>query len=152
MAINLSDLIGGDGGGSSKGPFQVTYFSGALLIPSGSSGTLLTITPPAGKRAKLLWLTSDTEDYGSITIERSNTGVVINDTVAAYSTSRNNNQYIIGTVGGSVDADYSNSENVGALYDGVLGDIDESIIVKIWDQQGGSTNQALYYSYAYGDC
>jgi hypothetical protein len=47
------------GGG---GSFTPTFFSGALQLTSGATGTLLTITPPAGKKVRLTSLVMTTAE------------------------------------------------------------------------------------------
>ena len=43
-----------------EGGFATKFISGTTLISSGSSGTLLTITPPSGQKVRITYLTMAT--------------------------------------------------------------------------------------------
>lgn len=146
MAILLSDLYGGAGGGAGVGPFIPTYFSGHLIVPAGASGTIITITPPAGKRAKLMSLgaAGGSDDYyyiGKTTV----VGTVIEDTLGQNRTNVNTGAFTVGVTSISGGAEI----NAGMLYDGVLGEVDEVITVGRFD---GVSARDIHYSFCYGDC
>jgi hypothetical protein len=136
MATADLKLIYG-GGGS----FRPTFFSGAQTIAAASSGTLVTITPPAGKKARLISLGS-TAGTPETNIEVSVDGAVVvgpaslNNSVPAGS-----GAFSVGNIptAGSGAINNSSIEYLEGI---------SSIVIT---KTSGSTAVNIYYSYAYGD-
>ena len=123
------------GGG---GSFTPTFFSGALQLTSGATGTLLTITPPAGKKVRLtsLVMTTGGTTEASISVSSSGSPVVSGLT-------------LVSAASGSVC-----SFVVGQTVNGVSGnniDYVDSISSITISKSSGSTTNPITYSYAYGD-
>lgn len=125
------------GGG---GSFNPSFFSGTLTIGSGSSGNILTITPPAGKKVRLTGLasnTSTTETGISVTTSQ---GTVVSALTLSHSSGSVNGQFCVASnlsVGGTPSTN-------GIPY------ID-SITTIVINKNTGSTVNNIFYSYAYGD-
>jgi hypothetical protein len=135
MATADLKLIYG-GGGS----FRPTFFSGSLTILSGASGTLLTITPPVGKKVRLVSLSSavaTSEANIQITVDGS---IVVGPLNLSSSLPAGAGQFCVGSVSGPSGA----INNVSIDY---LEGISSIVITKTT----GSTSNALSYSFAYGD-
>lgn len=137
MATADLKLIYGGGGA-----FKPTFFSGVQNIASGSSGTLLTLTAPAGKKVRLTslgCLAGFSETNITVTTD---TGAVVTALTLQGSPTNAIGSFAVGqmsvtTGGGSpsfVPIDYIDS-------------ISTIIITKTV----GSTANDIYYSYAYGD-
>lgn len=125
------------GGG---GSFKPSFFSGRLQIASASSGTLLTLTPPAGKKVRLTGLiVTPTGSEANISITADGNAVITNLTLS------------VGTNGAagnfSVGSPWVSSTGQGAgdipYIDGI-----SSIVIQ---KTTGSTAAAIAYSYAYGE-
>jgi hypothetical protein len=127
------------GGGGSLKP---SFFSGALEIASGSSGTLLTITAPAGKLARLTGLVSETGAQSDISVIADGVTVVSSLALQAASGSTAIGGYVIG-VGMS-----STPTGAGSGV-GILDFVEGSVITVV--KGGAPTAAKVYYSYIYGD-
>lgn len=137
MATADLKLIYGGGGG-----FAPSFFSGALRILAGATGTIITITAPVGKKVRLtaLWSTSDNADVSVLV----NGSAVIN----ALTLTKEPNAigaFAVGRVG--------LSDGNGSVIVGSSSTIDyiESINTITVVKNTGSTVGSVFYSYAYGD-
>lgn len=139
MATADLKLIYGSGGS-----FKPTFFSGVQQIAAASSGTLLTLTAPAGKKVRLLSLSCATGAAESnITVMAEGASVLTaqtlqgapTTTVGAFSVG----QYYGGN-GGSTSS--INNTSIPFL---------ESISTIVVTKTTGSTATIIYYSYAYGE-
>ena len=125
------------GGG---GSFTPSFFSGALRIATGSSGTLVTITPPAGKKVRLTGL-------ATVTIGAIETGVSVSNSSGAIVSAlslHSSNSNIVGSF--SVGQDVPNAA-------GAAGSIPfiDSISAIVIAKAAGNTAVDIVYSYAFGD-
>ena len=136
MATADLKLIYG-GGGS----FKPTFFSGVQAIASGSSGTLLTITAPAGKKVRLFSLACA---FGvaenNITLTAEGVNVVTSQTLQGAPTTTIN-AFAVGQYFGGAGSGV-NSTSIPYV---------ESINTIVVTKTSGSTANIIYYSYAYGD-
>lgn len=137
MATADLKLIYGGGGA-----FKPTFFSGTQNIASGSSGTLLTLTAPAGKKVRLtsLGLLAGFAESG-ITIA-TDTGDVVTALTLQGSPSTTTGTFAVGqmsTTSGGGSAVFNPIEYI------------DSISTIVVSKDSGSTTQPIYYSYAYGD-
>lgn len=115
------------------GGFKPSFFSGALSVASGATGTIITLTAPAGKRVRLTSLSGNDSTF---TVNADGVSVV---TALALS--------IAGQSGFAVGKHTaaSNTAQPGLIdYIEAFGTI---TVVK----SAGSTANAVNYSYAYGD-
>lgn len=139
MATADLKLIYG-GGGS----FKPTFFSGVQAIASGSSGTLLIITAPAGKKVRLFSLFCPTGSAeNNITLTAEGNAVVTAQTLQGAPTTTVNS-FAVGQYYGGI------SGTSGAI-NGTSIPYVESINTIVVTKTSGSTANIIYYSYAYGD-
>lgn len=131
-SVTLSSLIGG------AGVSEVSFYSGSLQIPSGSSGDLVVITPPSGKRVVLNTLCGGTET--GMTVSGSSVGSVIT------SLTMNTTSSAAGTFQIAAGSSTTTINNNGYINQLVFG-INEAVTIT---KDTGSTAIILYYSYAYG--
>lgn len=121
------------GGGS----FKPTFFSGMLNVPSGATGTVLSISAPAGKKVRLLSLSILSGVETGIQVS-TDTGIVIgplNLVGSANDVSPGRfNVGLASTSQGSCSISYVESTT--------------SIIV---EKASGSTSNTITYTYAFGD-
>ncbi len=139
MATADLKLIYG-GGGS----FKPSFFSGGLSIPSGSSGALLTLTAPAGKKVRLLSLnvfSGLTEAAIQVTSEGS---TVIPSSTLTGSSLATGGAFGIGRIAGG------NDTTVGVVVNSSIDYIESNTTIVVTKTVGNTTN-VIYYSYAYGD-
>lgn len=131
-SVTLSSLIGG------AGVSEVSFYSGSLQIPSGSSGNLVVITPPSGKRVVLNTLCGGVE--AGITVSGSSVGGVITSLTMSVAT------FAVGTFQIAAGSSTTTINNNGYIDQLVFG-INEAVTIT---KDTGSTANVLYYSYAYG--
>jgi hypothetical protein len=127
------------GGG---GSFTATFFSGVLSVPSPASGTLVTITPPIGKKVRLTALgmaAGFTE--ANISVTANGAPVVTALTLIGSPTA---------TVGTFAVGQTSVTAGGGSPTFAAIDHID-SIGPIVISKTTGSTAQPVYYSYAFGD-
>jgi ABC-type nitrate/sulfonate/bicarbonate transport system substrate-binding protein len=135
MATADLKLVYGSGGG-----FTPSFFSGRLQIATASSGTLVTITAPAGKRVRLTGLiTNPTATESGITVIADGNPVVSGLTLT--------NGFVAAVGSFTVGNNFNNSPGQGS------GNIDyiqgnNTIVIQ---KDAGSTATAIAYSYAYGE-
>lgn len=134
MATADLKLIYG-GGGS----FTPTFFSGTLQVAAGASGTLLTITPPAGKKVRLMGLCCATNTEANITVS-TDTGVVVGPLTLSIGSGSSIGHFAVA----------SNLSIGGAPSTNGIPYID-SLSALIIQKTSGSTTNAINYSYAFGD-
>jgi hypothetical protein len=135
MATADLKLVYGSGGG-----FTPSFFSGRLSIPSTSSGVLLTLTAPAGKRVRLTSLIT-TAPAGEPNISISADGVPV---VTALTLTNGGN-----AANGNFSVGYPHHQSPGQG----AGDIEyiqanNSIVIT---KTTGSIGAIIGYSYAYGE-
>lgn len=131
--VPFSDVVGGASSG-----FVPTFVSGSLSIASGSSGDILTITPPAGKRARLMALMIVSGQESGITVSVGGNEVIDSKTLT---TAVGNGRFQIG-----VSSDGDDTSVVSCPY--LEAQDGESIVVT---KDSGSTGSVIFYSYMYGD-
>ena len=133
MATADLKLIYG-GGGS----FTPTFFSGALQIASGASGTLLTITPPIGKKVRLtaLVMTNSGAAEAGISV-LSGGSTVVGPLQLLSGAATGVGSFTVGQVGSAAAA--NSIEYI------------ESISSITITKSTGSTINTISYSYAFGD-
>ena len=127
MSELLSSITGGSGGFVSK------FISGELLVSSGASGTIITLTPPAGQRVLLTRLGASADESG-ITLAINGDNVVSSLTLAGEGTAVGVGEFIIGAYG-------TGSEPP------ILGKTDEAITVI---KDTGTTANNISYNYQFG--
>jgi hypothetical protein len=133
MATADLKLVYGSGGG-----FTPSFFSGRLSIPGGSSGVLLTLTAPAGKRVRLTGLIAPTANEPNISISADGVAVVTALTLSN---------------GGNADGNFSVGYPYGQTPGQGAGDIayiqaNNTIVIT---KTTGSIGSGIAYSYAYGE-
>ena len=138
MATADLKLIYGSGGGD----LNPSFFSGPLQIASGSTGTLLTLTAPAGKLVRLTGLACDASDEANISIVRDGVTVVTALTLATASGTSVVGEFVVGSGMSSTPT----SAGSGCA---ILPFVQGSVIVI--SKSGGSTASIINYSYVYGD-
>ena len=139
MTIKLSTKAGG-------GEFKPSFFSGSLTLAAGASGTVISLTPPPGKKVRLSLLTaSNTGNENGMTVNVDGVSVISSLILTdSRGTSVAGYFYIggLGAMGGSGTL----SNGFGIL--NLTSEADGSIqIIK----DSGSTVQTLVYAYQYGD-
>ncbi len=138
MATADLKLIYGSGGGD----LNPSFFSGPLQIASGSTGTLLTLTAPAGKLVRLTGLISAATDEANITIVRDGVTVVTALTLSPESGTSVVGEFVVGS-------SMSNSAVSAGSGVNILPFVQGSVITI--SKSGGSTASIINYSYIYGD-
>ena len=137
MADKLLSTIAG-GGGSDGGVTK--FYSGAQQISSGVSGDILTLTPPAGQRVRLVSLNSNAGgNEPGITISVGAVDVITSLNLIQNAGAASNGNFVIN--GGTRTSGAPNG------LDSLLGEIDEVIVVK---KDAGSTANIINYAYAFG--
>ena len=131
MSVLLSSKVGGGG-------YRRNFVSGVLTIASGSTGTLVTLTPPAGQKVRLeaLQAVNSTTNAGNITV------VVGADTVVTA-------KQLDGNVGaGNFTIGIQSTQNGGnpSAIQSLTGSTDEVIVISV----AGSTLATIYYNYSFG--
>lgn len=137
--MDLSALGGGGGG------FKASFFSANQQVPIGSTGDIITIVPPIGKKVMLSGLSCAAFAGGSepgISILIGNKTVVSDKNLTSGTTSNSNWFAILKTQQSS-----STVDSAGYI-DYLLGDTDEVIVI---NKMGGDTSKLINYSYAYGE-
>ena len=127
--------------GSGGKIFVPTFTSGNIQTASGQSGTFITITPPAGKAARLVALTSDGTAETAISIAFDGTDAVTSKILAG-SNGNDDDSFQISSGGNST---FSGGE-IAASQPPIQGDIDQAITVT----KAGSTAAATNHSYKTG--
>lgn len=122
------------GGGS----FKPTFFSGSLSVASGATGTILSITAPAGKKVRLTALLVDTGTEANIQVS-TDTGIVIGPLV------------LQPTSDGAADGRFVVGPNSAATRPTAGIDYIESTSSIIVEKTSGATANTIRYAYAYGD-
>jgi hypothetical protein len=122
--------------------FIADDIGGTFILPSGASGDIITLTPPAGKRVRLDMLNS-TNDEAGITITTTTDTVINSLTLASKVQAMAAGEFMIGEswasagVSGGSSAPYILTKNSN-----------DTIVIS---KDAGSTSQSIYYSYSYGD-
>ena len=122
----------------SSGAFVPTFISPTATISVGASGSIITLTPPSGERARLTSLVSNRTD-NIVTVSVG--GVNIISSKALGRDSANTNLFIIASGGSQF---YLNSSN--GLIREIMGGVDEQIIVI----RSGLTTANIRYAYQFG--
>ena len=130
MTINLRSK-GGSGG------FITRYVSGSRIIPSGASGDVLVLTPPAGQKVRLTSLGAVGTDCLDMTLKVGGETVVTSSPVAF-------DGITIGSFG-TGRLPVVNTPNVTADFNGA---INESITLT---RVNGNTNSDIFYQYQFGE-
>lgn len=133
MATADLKLIYG-GGGS----FVPSFFSGALQIAPGATGTILTITPPVGKKVRLTSLVVANLGSSETNVSILSAGVTVIGPLT------------LSSAGGTVVGTFTVGQTVNA---GLANSIEyiESISSITITKSPGSTTVPVSYSYAFGD-
>jgi hypothetical protein len=127
-------------GKSGGGTFVPTFFSSALELSAGQTGTFLTLTPPAGERVRLIALLPPlTNQIASLSLQIAG-NTIVTGSMTAVGTGWAVNA--LGKNGSGVDY----SQGAGNL-DGVCGGVDEVITVV---NGGAATASSIFYSYQFG--
>lgn len=127
-SVTLSSLVGG-------GISEISFYSGLLQIPAGSTGNILVLTPPAGKRVILNNLVGPSNN---ITIVGSKVGTVVSNLILSIGPNAGTFQ-----VAGYFSA---TAENNAGGSSAMFFAIDEVVTVTA----GVATTAIVYYSYTYG--
>jgi len=138
MATADLKLIYG-GGGS----FKPSFFSGGLSIPSGSSGALLTLTAPAGKKVRLLSLNVASGTEAAIQVTSEGSTVIPSSTLTGSSVATGG-AFGIGRIAGG------NGGGAGTVVNSSIDYIESNTTIVV-TKTAGNTATAIFYSYAYGD-
>jgi hypothetical protein len=133
----MADLSN-SGGGSA-----ISFFSGTVVLASGASGDLITLTPPAGKRVIIKTLFPADYVESDITIQGSISGEIVSGKTLNANAAQAAGTFFIGqsTYSGTTEIN-----NAGGIIE-LAGEVDEVITVK---KNTGATGAAIHYSYAYG--
>lgn len=128
MALNVSSLAGGGT------PSERFRSSSGISIPTGSSGTLISLTPPSGQRVRLsiLWTSASNLESG-ITVTVGGNVVVSGGTLDDDNAGANGNAFTVGPR-------TSNGRPP------MLGAIDEVIEVI---KDSGTTGTSIEYAYEF---
>ena len=139
-SISLSGLVGGGGG------LVLTTILTPQSVAAGATGDIITITPPAGKRAVLLGLWSQlttTETNITVSVAASS---VITGTLAGTGTSAGGALlYKIGTAAATGNA----TSFGGPTVDMIVAPLADQVITV--NKSGGNTANQITYIAAYGD-
>lgn len=127
----------------SRGVFEPSFFSGSLQVAIGASGNVITITPPAGMRARLTGLAAANVE-NDISVIKGSTKVVDNKILSNIG---NNSQLGLFMVGDGMASGGTGGTGTQIL-SSVTGEIDEVITVV---KEAGVTDNIVRYSFAYGD-
>ena len=122
----------------SSGAFVPTFISPTATISAGASGSIITLTPPSGERARLTSLVSNRTD-NIVTVSVG--GVNIISSKALGTDAANTNLFIIASGGSQT---YLNQNN--GLIREIMGGVNEQIIVI----RSGSTTANIKYAYQFG--
>ena len=125
-----------------SGGFVAEFVSDVIAVNSGAGpGSIITYTPPAGKRAAFLLLISQTGSNSNISVKSGSTAILsgksLSNVAAAIAPG---GSFIVGTFAGSSSAMWSLDKVVG-LQQG------QAISVEI---ASAASTQTIYYVYAYG--
>jgi hypothetical protein len=125
--------------GISGGTFVPSLISGTLTIAAGVSGTIFTITPPTGERARLTSVSSNSTETNT---QLSVGGVAIISSKSLMQVPSLAGSYCVSVAGGN-DTVY----NMTGLIDGITGGINEAIVFSL---TSGSTAGIIRYAYMTG--
>ena len=121
----------------SSGAFVPTFISPTATISVGVSGSIITLTPPSGERARLTSLVSNRTD-NVVTVSVGGVNVI---SKALGTDAANTNLFIIASGGTQT---YLNSNN--GLIREIMGGVNEQIIVT----RSGLTTANIRYAYQFG--
>ena len=121
----------------SSGAFVPTFISPTATISAGASGSIITLTPPSGERARLTSLVSNRTD-NVVTVSVGGVNVI---SKALGRGQASTNLFIIASGGSQT---YLNSNN--GLIREIMGGVDEQIIVI----RSGLTTANIRYAYQFG--
>tara|TARA_R110002124_G_scaffold155932_2_gene323123 strand:+ start:231 stop:626 length:396 start_codon:yes stop_codon:yes gene_type:complete len=121
----------------SSGAFVPTFISPTATISAGASGSIITLTPPSGERARLTSLVSNRTD-NVVTVSVGGVNVI---SKALGTDAANTNLFIIASGGSQT---YLNSNN--GLIREIMGGVNEQIIVI----RSGLTSATIRYAYQFG--
>jgi len=141
MPIEFKDLLSGAGNAGGR---VITQFEPTLTIPATTpAGTLVTITPPPGKRVILTGLSGATNEP-NITVTGSLLGTRINNLELGNGavTTTTSRRFMIGVVSSTV-----NAVTPSGLIPELPFEIDEVVTIS---KSSATTINIIYYSYAYG--
>jgi len=127
--------------GRAGGVFVPTFISGTQQVVFGSSGVLITITPPSGKRVLLSSLLNNS--FNETNIKLTVGGVDLITNTLNYSNS-STGKFAIGQGGAGTVSE----GNTAGTYQQIIGGVDEVITVT---KTSGTTGDTIYYSYQFGD-
>lgn len=116
-----------------SGSFKPSFFSGALTIASGATGTVITLTAPAGKRVRLTSLSGNDSTF---TVNADGSAVITSIALS-----------VAGQSGFAVGKHTSASVSPQAGLIDYIEAFNTITVVK----SAGNTANAINYSYAYGD-
>jgi len=137
MTINTGFL--GGGGGS----FTPSVTSGIVILSSGASGDIVTLTPPSGEAVKLLNLSTDSASKETvISVRISGVDAVTSKTLVGADSGLANEFFI----GSGLNSNTSADEQA-AQVPPIQGGIDEVITIV---KDTGSTGTTIHYGYQFG--
>ena len=119
---------------SGGGEFVTRFVSGALSVSSGVSGDFITITPPAGQKVKLNWLTG-VETGISVALDGVNIITLLTLTSGSPTSAPN---FFIGSDG---------TANATGTHRFIIGGVDEVLTVN----KVAATTGTVRYSYEFGE-
>jgi len=114
---------------------------GRVVISSGVTGTIETITPPSGQRVIIDSLTATTLIESNISITVGGVDIITNKTLDANGTN------VLGDFSIGPTTNAAGGLKVGN-YESIIGDIDEVILIK---KSGGNTVNDITYFAKYTD-
>ena len=128
MASELLSSVTGGGSG-----FTAKTATGGILVSSGATGTLFTLTPPAGEKVRLTQLISTATMTSLTTVTIGGSAVVTAKKLVASTVS-----FLTVSDNWGISGEMSN--NV------IFGDVDEAVVVTT----DIATSHNIYYSYEFG--
>jgi len=120
-------------GSAIPGGTKTRTVSGVILISSGASGTIATISCPANRVAKLTYLVSNTSVETGMTIDVGGSSVA-----SSISIDFESNPFAVATTGSIILGNRKSSD----LF--IAGDLGEDILIK---KDSGSTVNSIRYAY-----
>lgn len=115
-----------------------------LQVPIGSTGNIITITPPPGKRAVLLGLFCQTTSIeGNITVNAAGAPVITGILQGVNNVATGTGQFKIGS------AALNSTAGAGPTVDMIFAPLPDQVITV--SKSGGNTASTIIYVAAYGD-
>lgn len=140
----MTIFVGGAAGGG--GAFIAKFSSKRLEVLAGATGAFITITPPAGQRARLTTMATDTNSTQNNNIQIEVGGSIVVASGIYRNAPNQNGAYSVGLFQAG-NATTLGSDNAVGIVPTIMGEPDEVIIVRA---TGAPTDRAMRYSYETG--